>query len=400
MTVTTSSGAAPPSAPIEPRTAGWAGLLFNVRVLRVAAQVVFLTVCVVLLLYFYDNYRANNRGQSTGWGWLSEPAGFGITDTDFGGGNTNLRAIAIGIKNALLAAGVGIVLSSIIGLIVGVLRLSHNWLVQKAATFYVESLRNIPVLLIILFAAAALRPLPLITEAATPLDAFVISNRWLAIPSLIGSDTLPVYLGLLGLALIAAIALAAWRTRASERTGAPHHRVLYSGLVFVVVGVLGWLILQPADMSLPRVEGSVIVGGFRIGVVDYIPLTLALSIYTASHIAEIVRGSILAVHKGQTEAATAVGLSEFQRLRYVVLPQALRVAIPPTLNQYLSLTKNTSLGIAVTYSDLFNLVNRIVNTGNPALEAITLAMAIYLTISLLTSLLVNVVNRRFQLVER
>jgi len=374
--------------------------VFNVRVLRVAAQAVFLVVVVVVLLYLADNYQANTRGGSTGWGFLREPAGFGITDTDFRGGNSNWQAIVIGIRNTLLAAAVGIVLASIIGLIVGIMRLSRNWLVQKAATLYVESIRNIPVLLIILFTAAAFRPLPPIGDPATPLGWFVISNQWLAIPSLIANDTVPIYLGLLAAAAIAAVLIGRWRTKASERTGAPHHRLLYGAGLMVGVATVGWLALQPFDVSLPRVEDGVIIGGFRIGVVDYAPLTLALALYTASHIAEIVRGSILAVPRGQTEASTALGLSEFQRLRYVVLPQALRVAIPPTLNQYLSLTKNTSLGIAVAYSDLFNIVNRIVNTGSPALESYALVMAIYLIISLVTSLLVNLVNRRYQLVER
>jgi general L-amino acid transport system permease protein len=375
-------------------------VVFNVRVLRVAAQVVFLAVVVALLLYFFDNYRANTRGESGGWGWLQEPAGFGITDTDFRGGNSNWQAIVIGIRNTLLAAVVGIIVATIVGLVVGIMRLSRNWIVQKVATFYVETLRNVPVLLIILFTAAVFRPLPPISEAPTPLGWFVISNQWIAIPSLIANDSALVYYGVLAAAVIAAVIVGRWRTKVSERTGAPHHRVLYGAGIVVGAAIVSWLVLNPIDVSLPTLDGTVIVGGFRIGVVDYLPITVALALYTASHIAEIVRGSILAVPKGQTEASTALGLSEFQRLRFVVLPQALRVAVPPTLNQYLSLTKNTSLGIAVAYSDLFNIINRIVNTGSPALESFALAMAIYLTISLVTSLLVNVVNRRFQLVER
>jgi general L-amino acid transport system permease protein len=392
----------PDAPPARPTAGGWraARWLFNVRVLRVAAQAVFLGFVLLLLLYFYDNYQANTRGESGGWGWLREPAGFGITDTDFRGGNSNWQAIVIGIRNTLLSASVGIVVATFVGLVVGIMRLSRNWLVQKAATFYVETLRNIPVLLIILFTAAVFRPLPPISEAATPLGWFVISNQWIAIPSLIANDTSRIYLLVLAASVVAAVIVAQWRTRVSDRTGAPHHRVLYGGAVVLGAAIVGWLVLQPYEISVPTLEGTVIVGGFRIGVVDYLPLTVALALYTASHIAEIVRGSILAVPKGQTEASTALGLSDLQRLRFVVLPQALRVAVPPTLNQYLSLTKNTSLGIAVAYSDLFNIINRIVNTGSPALEAFALAMAIYLSISLLTSLLVNVVNRRFQLVER
>jgi general L-amino acid transport system permease protein len=391
---------APPVRPDGGRGRGVGRLFFNVRVLRVAAQVLFLLAVAALIVYFADNYRANTRGESGGWGFLREPAGFGITDTNFRGGNSNWQAIVIGIRNTLLSAVVGIIIASVVGLVVGIMRLSRNWVVQKAATFYVETLRNIPVLLIILFAAAIFRPLPPISEAATPLDWFVISNQWIAIPSLIANDSVWLYVGVLAAAVVAAIFVARWRTRVSERTGALHHRVLYAAGIVAGVAVVGWFAIQPFDVSLPVVEGSVIVGGFRIGMVDYAPLTVALGLYTASHIAEIVRGSILSVPKGQTEASTALGLKDFQRLRYVILPQALRVAIPPTLNQYLSLTKNTSLGIAVAYSDLFNIINRIVNTGSPALESFALAMTIYLTISLVTSMLINLVNRRFQLVER
>jgi general L-amino acid transport system permease protein len=391
---------APPVRHPAGRGRGVGRLLFNVRVLRIAAQVVFLLAVGALILYFADNYRANTRGDSGGWSFLREPAGFGITDTDFRGGNSNWQAIVIGIRNTLLSAIVGIILATALGLVVGVMRLSRNWVVQKTATLYVETLRNIPVLLIILFASAAFRPLPPISEAATPLGWFVISNQWVAIPSLIANDPVWVYVAMLVAAVVAALLVARWRTRVSERTGVPHHRVLYAAGIVAGAALVGWFVIQPFDISLPRVEDAVIVGGFRIGMVDYAPLTVALGLYHASHIAEIVRGSILSVPKGQTEASTALGLKDFQRLRYVTLPQALRVAVPPTLNQYLSLTKNTSLGIAVAYSDLFNIINRIVNTGSPALEAFALAMAIYLTISLVTSALINLVNRHFQLVER
>jgi general L-amino acid transport system permease protein len=255
------------------------------------------------------------------------------------------------------------------------------------------------VLLIIFFLAAAVRTLPQIGGASTPLDWFVISNRHLAVPSPVAGDGL----GSFGLLLVGAVAVAAvvavWRTRASVRTGQPHHRVLFGGGLVAAAAVVGWLALRPLRFSLPRVDDAVIDGGFRISIF-YTALTLAIGLYHASHVAEIVRGSILAVPRGQTEASTALGLSEFQRLRFVILPQAFRVAIPPTLSQYLSLTKNTSLGIAVAYPEVFSLVNRIINTGRPALESIALLMAIYITISLAVSLVINVFNRRFRLVER
>jgi general L-amino acid transport system permease protein len=374
-------------------------LLYNVRFLRLVAQAAFVAVVAVLLLYLWDNYQANTEGEARGFDFLDQPAGFGITDSDFRGGNSNLQAIVVGVKNTLLSAAVGIGLASVVGLVVGVLRLSRNWLVQKAATVYVELLRNVPVLLVIFFLVAALATLPRIDAAATPLDRFVISNRHLALPSLVARDGL----GSFGLVLAAAVALAlvvsVLRTRASARTGRPHHRVLYGGALVGGVAVVGWLVLRPLRFSVPHVDDAVVVGGFKIGIF-YTALTLALGLYHASHVAEIVRGSILAVPRGQTEAATALGLSEFQRLRFVVLPQAFRVAIPPTLSQYLSLTKNTSLGVAVGYPEVFQLVNRIINTGRPALESIALLMAIYIVISLAVSSVINLFNRRLRLVER
>ena len=374
-------------------------LAYNVKVLRAFAQFAFLVAVIALCSYLWDNYQANTSGDARGFGFLDQPAGFGITDAEFGPGDSNLDAIVTGIRNTLLSAVVGIVLATIVGLVVGVLRLSRNWLVQKAATFYVEALRNVPVLLIILFTAAAVRSLPRISDPTTPLDRFVITNRYLAVPSPIAQDDLGPYVGLLAVAAVIAIVVGIWRTRVSTRTGTPHHRMLYSGVVVVGVAVLGWLALGPLRFSLPRVDDAVVVGGFRTNVA-YVALTLALGLYTASHIAEIVRGSILAVPKGQTEASTALGLSELQRLRFVILPQAFRVAIPPTLSQYLSLTKNTSLGAAIAYEDVFKIVQRVINTGRPALELTALVMAVYLVISIVTSFLINLLNRRFQLVER
>lgn len=374
-------------------------LVYNVRVLRVLAQVAFLAVVVVLVLYLWDNYQANSRGEARGFAFLRQPAGFGITDTDFRGGDSNRQAITVALQNTLVSAVVGIGLSTVVGLVVGVLRLSRNWLVQKAATFYVEALRNVPVLLIILFAAASLRELPQIRDPVTPFDRFVISNRYFAMPSPIGQDSLGAFLLIVAGAVAIALGVAFWRTRISTRTGAPHHRVVYGAGIVVAVSVVGWIALRPLHFSLPRVDNVVVVGGFKMNV-TYVGLTLALGLYHASHIAEIVRGSILAVPKGQTEASTALGLSELQRLRFVILPQAFRVAIPPTLSQYLSLTKNTSLGAAVAYVEVFSIVRRIINTGRPPLELTALVMAIYIVISLVTSLLINLVNRRFRLVER
>jgi general L-amino acid transport system permease protein len=197
-----------------------------------------------------------------------------------------------------------------------------------------------------------------------------------------------------------AAAVAVWRTRRSDATGQEHHRVLWGGAAFLAVTVPAYLFLDgPVVLSRPAVDGRSVSGGIAMGA-PFAAVLLALVLYTASHIAEIVRGSIQAVPKGQTEASSAIGLSELQRLRFVVLPQAFRIAIPPIINQYLNLTKNTSLGIAIGFTEITALTFIIIGNGNPAPQSIVVLMAIYLTFSLVISALSNLVNRRLQLVER
>jgi general L-amino acid transport system permease protein len=299
-----------------------AGFLFDIRVLRVLGQVLAIAALLAIAIYLQDNYQANTRNRSNqNWGFLDEPTGFNIAYADFNANQPVRDAILVGVRNTAASAVVGIVLSTVLGLVVGILRLSRSWVARKAATLYVEVLRNIPVLLIILFTGAWLRTLPQAGDA-WKLGGFVeVSNRMIDI--------------------------------------------------------------GPASLNIP-----------------YVAITAALALYHGSHIAEIVRGSIQAIPHGQTEAATAIGLSDLQRLRYVILPQAFRIALPPTISQYLSLTKNTSLGIAVAYSDVASLGFRLIGARSPALQTIIVLMVVYLVFSLTTSLTFNLVNRRLQLVER
>jgi general L-amino acid transport system permease protein len=215
-------------------------------------------------------------------------------------------------------------------------------------------------------------------------------------------DNVGVFWLMMLLALISAIVVWRWRTRVNIETGLPHHRVLFSLGAFMGIGLIAYLLLgRPLRMSWPRVSesGRLIEGGLPTNDA-YVALTLALALYTASHIAEIIRGSILAVPKGQNEAANALALNSFQRYRFVVLPQALRIAIPPIINQFLNLTKNTSLAVAVAYPDVTQVVRTAIGNGQPATQMILALMLIYLTFSLLTSLVLNIVNRRFQLAGR
>jgi general L-amino acid transport system permease protein len=389
----------------------WLGrIVFNVRVLRVLGQLLAIAALVIIAVYLNDNYRANIRDQGvrTGWSFLEEPTGFGIAHSDFRPAQPVSDALWVGIRNTALAAVVGIVIANLVGLFVGVVRLSSSWVARKAATLYVEVLRNVPVLLIIIFAGAGLQTLPRIDDARIfgidqigRLDnLMVISNRQVSVLSPVTSSRFWAYVALLAVALVAAIVVGRWRTRVSAATGAPDDRALWGGGLLLAVAIGGYFALAgPITWSRPELDGRAVVGGATLNI-PYVAVTVALGLYHASHIAEIVRGSIQAVPHGQNEAATAIGLKDLQRLRFVILPQALRIAVPPTINQCLSLTKNTSLGIAVAYSDITALAFRMIGARAPALQMVIILMVVYLAFSLVTSLLLNIVNRRFQLVER
>ena len=263
---------------------------------------------------------------------------------------------------------------------------------------YVEAVRNIPLALFLVagLLIVVLGVFPSIQDAWALGDLFVISNRGLAVPWFEGSGT-----GLVVLMVIATAAwwlVARWRRSVSDRTGTPARSGLWGGAVFVVILAAGWFALG-YSATTPELAGRQTEGGIRIDP-SFFALFFALVVYTASHIAEIVRGSIQAVPRGQAEAADAVALSGFQRMWFVILPQAFRIAIPPLGNQYLNLIKNSSLGAAIGYYDITLVAQTTVGNGSPAVPVYALTMTIYVVISLITSMLVNIANRRFALVER
>ncbi len=335
----------------------------------------------------------------TGFDFLTQPTGVTIADSGFNPASPVWKALLIGIKNTFLLVIVGIPLLTVLGTLVGIARLSTNWLVSKIATVYVETIRNIPPLLIILFVFnAVILQLPPPRDPATPLDWFVISNLKLTGPGFTALSGAGIFAGVFVFAMVAAGIVGIWRTRYSERTGHPDHRALWGLGVFAGIMALGYFILgRPIRMSLPVLDGRIITGGFG-GLGAYFAVLMALVLYTASHVAEIVRGSILAVPKGQTEAANAIALSGFQRLRYVTLPQALRIALPPIINQYLNFAKNTSLAIAIGYAEVTLITFQLIGNGYPAPQLILLLMVAYLLFSLTISFLMNILNRRLQLV--
>jgi general L-amino acid transport system permease protein len=386
----------------------------NVQTLRIVGQVLAVAASVALMLWLFSNLLSNldRRNIGTDFGFLSRPTNFEVPyDQGFDSRSPVTDMILVGLKNTFLAGIFGVLLASVVGLIVGIARLSSNWLVARLAMLYVEVFRNIPPLVIIIFFGAAVftsGPFPVIGEAntvsflGTDDNFLILSNTVWGIPSFIAGDNIGLFWITLGVAVVAAGLVARYRTRLSDRTGVLHHRVRWAFGTFVAIALIGFIAIGNAlSMSWPALSdsGRLIEGGFIMNF-GFISVTVALGLYTASHIAEIIRGSILAVPKGQSEAANAIALRSFQRYRYVILPQALRIALPPTINQYLNLVKNTSLGTAVAYAEITSLTRSSIGNGRPAPQSILILMLVYVTFSLTISVILNFYNRRLQLVER
>lgn len=374
----------------------------DIRVLRVVLQVLFLALVVGVGWYLLNNLRTNMAeiGQELNLDWMRGPAGFDIRDSNFSPGRRISAAIAVGFWNTAQIAGIGIVAATLLGIIVGIARLSSNWLVRRAAALFVETLRNIPVLLIIVFFyTAVVLQLPGRNLSRVG-GGFIFSNRGVWVPWYVARPNFSAFLAAIGVSLLIAAGLWIWRTSVFNQTGAPHHRVLWSLGAVLGIGVVAYLVLGgPFEISLPVPSNRDAEGGIALGP-EYFALLFALVIYTASHIAEIVRGSIQAVPHGQTEAAQAVALTPFQRMRYVVLPQAFRIMVPPLANQYLNLTKNSSLAVAIGYPELTRIIGTVIGNGNPAPPAIAVLMVAYLTFSILISIIANIINRLLRIEAR
>lgn len=375
----------------------------DVRVIRVTLQLGFVVAVLATLWWLTDNLTTNLRrlGIRRDFGFLDQPAGFTIIGSDFRATSTIREALLVGLGNTLRVALLGIVIALLLGVVVGVMRLSSNWLVARTASIYVELLRNIPPLVLItFFYFGVLATLPGISDASTPGGVAVVSNRGVWLPWLdLGEGAGGFYLALLA-ALVAAMVVASWRRRVHDLTGEPHHRVLWGLGTLLALVALAYLVLRPpVGVTVPVLDGRRVEGGALL-YPEYFALLISLVLYTSSFIAEIVRGSIQAVPKGQVEAADALGLSWFARLRLVVLPQALRIATPATGNEFLNLSKNVSLGVVIAYPELLRIGRQAVANGQPAPQTLLIVLGGYLAISLVLSAVVNVANRRLQLVER
>ena len=368
-------------------------------------QIVVVAILCLGLWFVIDNMISNLRtlGVRLGLDFLSAPAGFAISfsviPTDL---NSSIgRLIVAGMLNTLLASAIAIVLATFLGLVIGICRLSKNILVSGLAATYVETLRNVPLLVQLLFwYVAILQLFPAVRQAISVFDLMFMSKRGANIPRPIPGDDFGFVAIALLVGIVIAIGIARWARRRQAATGQQFPKGLVGLGVIIGLPLLVSLALgNPVTWEIPELKGFNFQGGLVVQP-ELTALVLGLSAYTASYIAEIVRGGILAVSHGQTEAAYALGLKPGMNLRLVIIPQSLRIIVPPMTSQYLNVVKNTTLAGAIAYPDTFSIVGTSLNqTGRPV-ENIAIMMVFFLVISILISLFMNWYNRRIALVER
>jgi general L-amino acid transport system permease protein len=366
--------------------AGWKGFF---------AQIVFVAALAWIGYEIVANARANLEAQriTSGFGFLNNTAGFDVSQNliPYSGSDTYTRVFFVGLLNTLLVSIIGIFFATVIGFLVALGRLSPNWLLSRIAGGYVEAIRNVPLLFQILFwYLAVLGALPNPRQSISLFGSFFLSNRGLVIPKPVGNPGFEPFVIAALVAIVAAIGLWRYARRQLFESGRviriwPYALGLLVGLPLVSALVFG----APVTFEVPVLRGFNFAGGSRV-IPEFVALTLALSTYTAAFIAEIVRAGILSVHKGQMEAGSSLGLQRGAVLRLIVIPQAMRVILPPLTNQYLNLTKNSSLAVAIGYPDLVSVFagTTLSQTGQ-AIEIIGITMGVYLLISLVTSAIMS-----------
>jgi general L-amino acid transport system permease protein len=375
------------------------GRFTSARVRSVVLQFLLLALVIWLGAMFVENARQNLAARNivSGFGFFDQVAGFGISQTliPYAESSTYGRAFLVGLLNTLLVAALGIFFASIIGFVVGIARLSSNLLLARLAGAYVETLRNLPLLFQILFwYLAVLGTLPGPRQSEPVLGMIHFTNRGVLMPRIVFEEGSGLVAAALATGIVLAILLARWGLRRQSDMGGPFPWLRLSllpliGLPLVTYAITG----APIALDFPELKGFNFVGGLRVNP-EFLALLFALSTYTGAFIAEIVRAGLLAVPRGQTEAAYSLGLSRGDVLRRIVAPQAMRLIVPPLTSQYLNLTKNSSLAAAIGYPDLFYVfAGTTLNQTGQAIEIIAITMAVYLCISLLTAALMNWYNR-------
>jgi len=376
------------------------------RIRAVFYQLVLLATVLWLGYEFALNAKANLDAQkiASGFGFLDNTAGFAINQSliPYDESDSYGRVSLVGLLNTLLVAGIGIVLATILGFFIGIARLSRNWLLARLAGGYVELIRNLPLLFQILFwYLAVLGTLPGPRQSLSLFGEIFLNNRGIIVPAPVASDEAGTVFAVFAASLIAIVAINFWARRLQIRKG---RRVplLGTSLAILIVPLLIALIATgfPIRFKRPELRGFNFVDGLRL-LPEFVALLVALTTYTAAFIAEVVRAGLLAVPRGQSEAAFALGLRRGLTLRLIVVPQALRVIVPPLTNQYLNLTKNSSLAVAVGYPDLFAVfAGTTLHQTGQAIEIIAITMAVYLAISLITSVLMNWYNAHIRIAGR
>lgn len=369
-------------------------------------QIIAVLAVVGVAIYLIHNTVTNlsNRGITSGFAFLDRSAGFGIVQhlIDYEQGDTYGRVFLVGLLNTLLVSALCIVFASFLGFFLGLARLSENWLLRKLSTIYIETFRNIPPLLQIFFwYFAVLRNLPGPRQAVSAFDLAFLSNRGLYIPAPQTGEGSQAFIAAVALAVVLSVGLFRFNKTHQIKTGQLRRTWPVALGLFIALPLLAHMIFGAAlHWDVPELRGFNFRGGMAL-IPELAALTLALSVYTSAFIAEIIRAGIQSVPHGQHEAARSLGLPHPVTLRQVIIPQALRVIIPPLTSQYLNIVKNSSLAAAIGYPDMVSLfAGTVLNQTGQAIETIAITMSVYLIISLGISLLMNIYNRRIALIER
>lgn len=369
-------------------------------------QIIAVVIVAGIAIYLIHNTVTNlsNRGITSGFAFLDRSAGFGIVQhlIDYEQGDTYGRVFVVGLLNTLLVSALCIVFASFIGFFLGLARLSDNWLLRKLSTFYIETFRNIPPLLQIFFwYFAVLRNLPGPRQAVNAFDLLFLSNRGLYIPSPQIGEGILAFIAAIAAALILSAGLFRYNKMHQIKTGQLRRTWPFAlGLLILLPIAAQWIFGAALHWDIPALRGFNFRGGMVL-IPELAALTLALSVYTSAFIAEIIRAGIQSVPYGQHEAARSLGIPNPVTLRQVIIPQAMRVIIPPLTSQYLNIVKNSSLAAAIGYPDMVSLfAGTVLNQTGQAIETIAITMSVYLIISLTISLLMNIYNRRIALIER